>query len=58
MGYQALKELWKRRGEYDIVVLLRPSAKNKELLRGYEEEAGVPPVPGKGVSEGDGVKVV
>lgn len=58
MGYEAFKELWKRRKDYDLVVLLRPSEKNKALLREYEKEAGIEPIPGKGVAEGDGLKVV
>jgi nucleoside-diphosphate-sugar epimerase len=58
MGREAFKELWKRRKDYDIVVLLRPSEKNKALLREYEKEAGIQPIPGKGVAEADGFKIV
>ncbi len=58
MGYEALKELWRRRGEYDIVLLLRPSAKNKSLLRPYEEEAGIESIPGKGLVEAGGLRIV
>ncbi|TET15897.1 MAG: NAD(P)-dependent oxidoreductase [Dehalococcoidia bacterium] len=58
MGHEAFKELWKRGKAYDIVVLLRPSEKNKKLFREYEREAGIEPIPGKGVAEGSGFKIV
>ncbi|HEY0089010.1 MAG TPA: NAD-dependent epimerase/dehydratase family protein, partial [Candidatus Lokiarchaeia archaeon] len=37
MGFEAFKELWKRRVKYDIVLLLRPSKKNKNLFKPYEK---------------------
>src|SRR4030042_278711 len=58
MGYEAFQELWGKRTKYDIVVLLRPSGKNKNLIRKYEGEAGIKPIPGKGVAEGGGFKIV
>jgi nucleoside-diphosphate-sugar epimerase len=58
MGYAAFMELWKRRDRYDIVILVRPSQKNKKLFRGYEREAGVAPVSGRGVGKGDSFKIV
>lgn len=58
MGYQAFKELWMRREKYDIVVLLRPSEKNKKLISEYEREAGIEPTPGRGVVQGRAFKVV
>lgn len=58
MGHWAFRELWKRRAECDIVALVRPSAKNKALLRKYEREAGSTPIAGAGVVEGDGFKIV
>jgi nucleoside-diphosphate-sugar epimerase len=58
MGYAAFKELWQRRTRYDAVTLVRPSQKNKKLFRPYEQEAGIAPIAGKGVVEGDGLKVV
>jgi nucleoside-diphosphate-sugar epimerase len=57
-GFEAFKELWKRRDDYDIVVLLRPSEKNKRMFAEYEEKAGVEPIPGRGVAEGTGFKIV
>jgi len=58
MGFQAFKELWQRRKEHDITLLLRPSAKNKKLFEEYEREAGITPLPGKGVVKGGALKVV
>ncbi len=58
MGYEAFKELWEKRNKYGIVVLLRPSEKNKNLFRKYEEEAGIKPISGKGVTERGGFKIV
>jgi len=58
MGHEALKELWSRRDKYDIVLLLRPSENNKNFIRKYEEEVGTKPIPGKGVAEGGGLKIV
>ena len=58
MGYQAFQELWRRRDRYDIVILARPSPKNKALFRPYERAAGIAPLPGPGTVQGDGLKVV
>jgi nucleoside-diphosphate-sugar epimerase len=58
MGFQAFKELWKRREEVDISILALPSKKNKKLFRSYEREAGLRPIQGAGISEKDGVKIV
>ena len=40
MGYEAFKELWRRRDKYDIVLLLLPLQKSKALFRKYEQQAG------------------
>ena len=58
MGHAAFKELWKRRDRYDVVILARPSEKNKRLFRPYEKEAGVTPVAETGVTQGSGFKIV
>ena len=58
MGYQAFQELWKRRKQYDISILVLPSEKELGKFRKYEREAGVPLVEGNGVAEGDGFKIV
>lgn len=58
MGHQALEELWRRRQQYDIVLLVRPSAKNKALLRTYERQTDASSIPGKGLTAGDGLKIV
>nr|MDO8109594.1 NAD(P)-dependent oxidoreductase [Candidatus Sigynarchaeota archaeon] len=54
MGFAAFKELWSRNGssgerKYDIVLLLRPSGKNKEMFKKYEKLYGIEPIPGRGI---------
>lgn len=39
MGFEAFKILWEKRNSYDIVLLLRPSKKNKKQFRNYEKLA-------------------
>ena len=58
MGNQAFKELWKRREKYDIAIMVLPSEKELGLFRKYERAAGVPPIEGSGVAEGNGLKIV
>jgi nucleoside-diphosphate-sugar epimerase len=58
MGFETFKLLWEQRDRYDMVLLLRPSRKNKRLFRQYERAAGIVPIPGAGVVTGDGLKIV
>jgi len=63
MGFAAFKELWARlddKGErkYDVVLLLRPSKKNKKMFAPYERECGLVSVPGRGTVEGEGFRIV
>lgn len=58
MGYQAFQELWKRRDKYDIVILVLPSEAKMGLFRTYERAACLPAKEGRGVSEGNGLKIV
>jgi len=39
MGFDAFKLLWDRRKKYEIVLLLRPSKKNRRKFRSYERQA-------------------
>lgn len=41
MGGEAFKELLRRRDKYDIVLLLRPSTKNKRAFKRYEGQEGL-----------------
>lgn len=41
MGGEALKELLRRRDQYDTVLLLRPSKINKEAFAKYEDRKSV-----------------
>ncbi|MEN8230206.1 MAG: NAD-dependent epimerase/dehydratase family protein, partial [Bacteroidota bacterium] len=58
MGFEAFRLLWEKRDRYDIVLLLRPSRKNKNRFRSFEKQSGVNPIPGCGTVEGDGLKIV
>lgn len=58
MGFEAFKELWTRKEKYNIILLLRPSKKNKDLFKKYEHMAHITPIDGKGVVKGDGLKIV
>jgi nucleoside-diphosphate-sugar epimerase len=46
MGFAAFQELWSRKNtqgqrKYDIVLLVRPSLKNKKLFKPYEKACGI-----------------
>lgn len=63
MGYEAFKVLWNLKDEsknrkYDIVLLQRPSDKNKKLFKPYEKEVGIESIPGRGLVENQGFKIV
>ena len=58
MGFEAFKELWKRHDKYDIVLLQRPSKKNKKLFKTYEKKCGIKSIPGKGIVNGRGLKII
>lgn len=58
MGFQAFKELWKRRDRYHIVLLVLPSEQKLNLFHPYEKEAGLPKFQGPGVATGAGLKIV
>lgn len=63
MGFEAFKELWSRRDEsnrreYDLVLLLRPSEKNKEMFRPFEDEYGIHATSELGCVEAGGLKIV
>lgn len=58
MGFQAFKELWRRRGEFDISILVLPSERQDRTFRAYEAAAGVPRINGAGVTEGEGLRIV
>jgi nucleoside-diphosphate-sugar epimerase len=58
MGFEAFRLLWEMRDRYDLVLLLRPSGKNKKKFRRYEQMAGIRPFRGPGVARGDRLKIV
>ena len=58
MGHEAFKELWRRRDNYNITLLLLPNPVEKKLFKEYEKTTGIQPIPGNGVVEGEGLKIV
>ena len=40
MGFETFKQLWEKRDRYDIVLLLRPSKKNRKKFQEFEQKAG------------------
>lgn len=58
MGFEAFKNLWARKDKYDIVLLQRPSKVNKKLFKPYEKKCGIRSIPGKGIVEDGGLKIV
>jgi nucleoside-diphosphate-sugar epimerase len=63
MGFEAFKELWRRAQKsrskhYDIVLLLRPSKKNKRMFKQYEEASGIASITGSGCVEGEGLRII
>jgi hypothetical protein len=63
MGFEAFRELWRRRAEFDISILVLPSERGDGRFRSYADAAGVPEPSGEGtsgavVAEGDGLRIV
>jgi len=58
MGFEAFKNLWVKRDNYNIVLLQRPSKKNKKLFKPYEKKCGIKPILGRGIVEGKGLKII
>jgi len=58
MGHETFKHLWEKRETYDIVLLQRPSNKNKELFKKYEKICGIKSIKGRGIVEKGGLKIV
>lgn len=58
MGFQAFRELWARRDRHKIVILVRPSDRNKKLFAPYEIQAGITSIEGKGVVQNERFKIV
>ena len=57
MGHEAFLELLRRKDKYDIVILLRPSKKNKKAFKKYEGKKSTP-VGETGIVEHNGIKIV
>ena len=58
MGFAAFQELWKKREQYEIVLLLLPDIREKFLFRPYEILSNIKSIPGRGNVYGNGLKIV
>jgi nucleoside-diphosphate-sugar epimerase len=58
MGHAAFKEIWKRRDRYDLTLLLLPHKTEKRMFRPYEEMTGAVSIPGEGITQGNGLKII
>ncbi len=58
MGFEAFKRLWAMRDKYDIVLLQRPSKKNKRLFKPFEKKCGIKSIKGNGIVTNNGLKIV
>ncbi|NLG27292.1 MAG: hypothetical protein GX557_05245, partial [Chloroflexi bacterium] len=58
MGFEAFKELWRRRKFYDITLLVRPSQANRARFRRYARQAKLSNRSRSGVSEGQGLRII
>src|SRR5690625_3284610 len=64
MGFEAFRELWRRRADYHLTVLLLPGDKRLNRFRPYARETGLswrpPRVAGAGpvVQDGEGLRIV
>ncbi len=58
MGFAAFQELWKKREQYEIVLLLLPDIHGKLLFKPYEIISNIKSIPGRGNVQGDGLKII
>src|SRR5690606_4705664 len=58
MGFEAFKELWRRRAEFDISILVLPSERDAGQFDSYLAAAGAPRPTEDGVAEGEGFRIV
>jgi len=58
MGFEVFKELWRQRESLDLVLLLLAAPREKKMFAGYEKSAGIRSIPGRGVVQGSGLKIV
>ncbi len=58
MGFAAFQELWKKREQYEIVLLLLPNLHEKLLFKPYEVLSNIKSIPGRGNVQGEGLKII
>lgn len=58
MGFEAFKELWRRRERYEISILVLPQELRLGRFRPFGRAAGAPELRGPGLAQGDGLRIV
>lgn len=58
MGFAAFQELWKKREQFEIVLLLLPNIHEKILFKPYEVLSNIKSIPGRGKVHGEGLKII
>ena len=58
MGFAAFQELWEKRDQYEIVLLLLPNMQEKSLFLPYEFLSNIKSIPGRGKVHGNGLKII
>lgn len=58
MGFQAFQELWRRRERFNLTILALPEDQHSGIFDPYLRCAGAPRLRGRGVAQGNGLKIV
>ncbi len=58
MGFQAFQELWRRRERFNLAILALPEDQRRGVFDPYLRQAGAPRLRGRGIAQGDGLKIV
>ncbi|MEW6505562.1 MAG: NAD(P)-dependent oxidoreductase [Chloroflexota bacterium] len=58
MGFQAFRELWRRRDRINLSILALPEDQKRGIFDPYLRQAGAPRLRGRGIARGDGLKIV
>ncbi len=58
MGFQTFQELWRRRERFNLALLALPEDQKTGIFDPYLRQAGLPRLRGRGVVQGNGLKIV
>jgi len=58
MGFQAFRELWRKRERFNLAILALPEDQRRGIFDPYLRQAGAPRLRGRGVARGEGLKIV